>query len=138
MEFWNGTRWISPNTQTIRTQLVRPIETTIGDSSQIQEVQSIHSIKQPSVQHLNAALNFTSKLPVELVWRCIMEALPLDANYASQLLDLTSVSRSWNKQLLEAPIFWTQIYIEWSQPDLMAMVEAFLQLSSGRVINLII
>jgi hypothetical protein len=76
-------------------------------------------------------------LPPELALTCLREALPWSSNYSATLLDMSSVCSRWQDFLLSTPILWSEIHIEPSTNDLLAIIALFTHLSSKVRLKLI-
>ncbi|KIM19683.1 hypothetical protein M408DRAFT_31008 [Serendipita vermifera MAFF 305830] len=112
-----------------RNQVV--IQHTTG--GQTQHFISLRSIRDP-----------ISVLLPEIAWRCIFEALPSEEDeygrvrYPSVLLQLMTVSHSWQDFIISTSSFWDQIYIDNWTDDFLAKLAVFLSLSRKRKLELII
>jgi hypothetical protein len=76
-------------------------------------------------------------LPPELALTCLREALPWSSNYSATLLDLSSVCSRWQNFILSTPILWSEIHIQSSAHDLLAIIALFAHLSSKVRLKLI-
>jgi hypothetical protein len=77
-------------------------------------------------------------LPLELAVMCLRLALPSGNDYPAALIELTSVSTTWQDLLFSVPHLWTTIHVRYSAPDLMAIISLFLHLSAEAPLNLIV
>jgi F-box-like len=96
-----------------------------------------HKLKNLGNTHSGGIWDPVAVLPPELALACLREALPWSSNYSATLLDLCSVCSRWQDFLLSTPILWSEIHIESSAHDLLAIVALFAHLSSKVRLKLI-
>jgi hypothetical protein len=80
-------------------------------------------------------------LPPEISLRCLFDALQSGTNdglYQSELLQILNVSKRWCHYIISCPLLWSEIYIDRSTPDLLAMLATFAHLSSTAPLKVVI
>jgi hypothetical protein len=78
------------------------------------------------------------RLPSELATFMIYEVLQADQLYSGRLIELTTVSRSWQGFLFATPALWNELNIDEKQPDLLATLAIFVHLSGKAPLKCVI
>lgn len=69
---------------------------------------------------------------------CLRQTLPSGENYPAALIELSSVSSSWQQLLFLTPGLWTEIHVRYSAHDLLATLSLFLHFSDKAPLHLIV
>src|SRR4051812_324380 len=95
---------------------------------------NISSIRKEVMDNENEGFITTTmdpiqRFPSEISIAIIRAALPSDGTYSPCLLDLTNVSQKWQTLLLYTPVLWSQVYIDETHADILALLSLSIQFS---------